>query len=149
MRLLKILSLALIQISVCYSFIFAGSLVAEDAVNYFNEGAREQKSGNYLAANSAFQKALLVDPANPRWEKAVMNNRGIIYFKTGDFENAEIAFKEALRIDKDYKIAEVNLGLVYEETRSRVEALEYWAKVFELDKLKPEDFAIEEEIEEE
>jgi tetratricopeptide (TPR) repeat protein len=135
----------LILFLVCGNISFAGKLISQEAVNYFNEGVRAQKTYNFFAANVSFQKALLVDPNNPKWHKAILNNQGIMCVQEEDFEKAEAFFSKALEIDPDYKLAQLNLGKVYDKTKSRLEALEYWAKVFKIDKLKPKDFAIEDE----
>jgi tetratricopeptide (TPR) repeat protein len=144
MKLQKVFFLAFILFLVCHLG-FTGELVSKESVSYFNEGVRAQKKSNFSEANTAFQKALLVDPYNPKWHRAAMNNQGILWIQQGDLERAESAFNAALAIDANYKPAQINLGLVYEKTKTRLEALEYWMKVFELEKLKPRDFATEEE----
>lgn len=128
-----------------FNFSYAGELVSQEAVNYYNEGVKAQKADNFSAADIAYQKALLLDPYNPKWNKFIINNRGIMYAQSGDLEKAEASFNEVLKIDPNYQPAQFNLGLIYEKRRSRLESLEYWAKVFELDKLKPQDFIIEEQ----
>jgi len=128
----------------CFSFSYAEELLHEQAINYYNEGVKAQKAHNFLEADTAYQKVLLVDHYNPTWQKYILNNRGIILAKTGDLDRAEEAFNGALKLDENYMPAKINLGMIYEARRTRLESLEYWAKVFELDKLKPKDFVMEE-----
>jgi tetratricopeptide (TPR) repeat protein len=89
---------------------------------------------------------LLVDPYNPDWKKFILNNQGIMYAQQGDLEKAEAAFNEALKIDPEYETAKLNLGFIYEQRRSRLESIEYWLKVLniDLDKVKPKGFVVEE-----
>ena len=54
---------------------FAEQLAATEAINYYREGVRFQKGGDYVKAETFFQKALLVDPGNPKWKKLILNNR--------------------------------------------------------------------------
>ena len=123
---------------------YAGDLIAEEAVKYYNAGVKAQKGGDLFTANENYAKTLFVDPHNLMWQKYITLNRGIIFAKQGDFPDAEQSFNEVLKIDPDYKLAQMNLGLVYEKTRPRLEAMEYWMKFFELQKLKPLDYVVQE-----
>ena len=128
----------------CYNLSYAGELLSKEAAKYYNEGVRAQKTRDFISANTAFKKALLLDPYNPKWHRADMNNFGIVCTLRGEFDKAEWAFKETLKIEPNYKPAMLNLGLVYELSKPRLEALEYWMKVLEFLNFKPKDFIIEE-----
>jgi len=122
---------------------FAGNMAADEALYYYNEGVKEQKANNLVAADTYYQKAVLLSPYNLTWQKYILNNRGVIAAKQGDIETAEQAFNEALKIDPEYEQALLNLGMIYEMRRSRLESLEYWAKIFGFDRLKPKDFVMQ------
>jgi len=130
----------------CYGISQAGELAAKQAVNYYNDAVKDQKACNIAEANANYQKVLLVDPYNPDWKKFILNNQGIMYAQQGDLEKAEAAFNEALKIDPEYETAKLNLGFIYEQRRSRLESIEYWLKVLniDLDKVKPKGFVVEE-----
>ena len=127
-----------------YNASYSEDLVSREAINYYNEGVNAQKAGKFQAADVAYQKTLLIDPYNYAWKKFILNNRGVMYAREGDLEEAERAFKAALKIDANYKSAQLNLGIIYDKYRSRLEALEYWTKLFALERLKPKRLIIEE-----
>jgi len=43
----------------------------------------------------------------------IWNYLGVAYYKKGDFDNAILAYKQALSLDKDYPVAYCNLGTSY------------------------------------
>lgn len=124
---------------------FAGELMSKEADNYFNEGVKSQTSANFVEADINYQKALLVAPYSLELQKYILNNRGIMLAELGDLDQAESSFKAALSIDPSYKPAQLNLGYIYEKRRSRLESLEYWLQVLNinLDQLKPKSFVIQ------
>lgn len=126
---------------------YAAELVSKEAVNYYNEGVKAQKAGNFAMAEINYQKTLLLDPYNTSWQKFIINNRGVMYARQGDLEKSEAAFDEALRIDPNYKPAQLNLGFIYETRRTKLESLEYWLKVLNINltEVKPKGFVIEEQ----
>ena len=129
-----------------FSLVYAAGkkpLYNEFAREHFARGVVAQEGGNFIEAEDCYQKALLIDPSNANLRKFVMQNRAVMYAKEGDFQKAETAFNALLRIDPNYKIAELNLGIIYDQKKSRLEALEYWAKMFKLEDQKPKDFALE------
>ncbi|MDD4900429.1 MAG: tetratricopeptide repeat protein [Candidatus Omnitrophica bacterium] len=146
MAMKKIVALAVIALF-CSSLAFAAEkkpLYNELAREHFTKGVKAQEGGNFTEAEDFYQKALLMDPSNVTLRKFVMHNRAVIYAKEGDLQKAETAFDALLRMDPNYKTAELNLGITYDKRKSRLEALEYWAKMFKLEDQKPKDFAIEE-----
>jgi tetratricopeptide (TPR) repeat protein len=118
-------------------------LLSEQAKAYYIQGVEAENGGNFFGADAFFQKTLYLEPNNKTWQKYIFNNRGVMYAKQGDMDRAEAAFNDALRIDADYKPAQINLGFIHEKRRTRLESLEYWAKVFEFDKIKPKDYVVE------
>ncbi|MFA5411297.1 MAG: tetratricopeptide repeat protein [Candidatus Omnitrophota bacterium] len=132
-----------------FNLAYAGELTAQEAVNYYNEGVKAQRAGNFTMAESSYQKALFVDPYNRNWQKLILNNRAVIYAQQGDLEKAEAALYEVLEMDPDYRPAQLNLGFIYEQGRSELESIKYWLGVLNinLDEVKPKDFVIEEALE--
>jgi len=130
-----------------YNLASAGELISKEAVNHYNEGVNAQKASNFDMAEIAYQKTLLLDPYNTNWQKFIINNRGVIYAQLGDLEKAEAAFNEALKIDPNYEPAKLNLGFIYEKRRSKLESIEYWLKILNinLEEAKPKGFVIEEQ----
>lgn len=124
------------------SLAFAEGQAASEAVNYYNEGVNCQKTGDFEKAIIAYNKTLTMDPSYTKW---ILNNYGVMYVRQGDFRAAGVAFKEALGLDPNYKQAEINLALLYEKMGQRLKALDYWEKIFNLNAMKPNDFALEEE----
>jgi len=141
--LAKYVFLPLAFVIICFNLSFAEGLMAAQAKEYYQDGVKAQKGGNFETADTFYQKALIVDPNNPEWQKAVLNNRGIMSAMAGDTEAAEQLFSRALKIDSNYKVAQFNLGLIYEKRRTRLESLEYWVKIFELDKMIPKNYIVE------
>ncbi|MDD2752033.1 MAG: tetratricopeptide repeat protein [Candidatus Omnitrophica bacterium] len=131
----------------CFSLAFAAEkkpLYSEFAQEHFAKGVAAQEGGNFVEAEDCYQKALLMDTSNANLRKFVMHNRAVMYAREGDFQKAETAFNALLRIDPNYKIAELNLGIIYDQRKSRLEALEYWAKMFKWEDQKPKNFILEE-----
>lgn len=139
--------LLFIMLLLCYNPLYAQGLTAKEAVNYFNQAVKAQEEGNYSEAKVAYKKTALLDPYNPEWQKFIGNNMGIIYVQEGNLEQAEAAFDAVLNIDPDYQPAKLNLGLVYDLRRTRLESLEYWADLFNWEEQKPRDFILEEQKE--
>ena len=126
------------------NFSFAQDLLKPDAIERYNEGVKLQRGSNYEQAEGLYQKALLLDPTSARLQKLVANNRGVIYAKKGKLEKAEKYFKEALKIDPDFKMAKLNLGFIYQGRKSELESLKYWLYALDIDlaTLKPKDFCV-------
>ncbi len=118
-------------------------LMSEFAQEHYLKGVAAQEGNDFVEAEEWYQKALILEPNNLILQKYVLNNRAAMYAKQGNLEKAENSFKELLKIDPNYKLAELNLGLIYDQRRTRLEALEYWAKMFKLEDRKPKDFILE------
>ena len=66
----------------------------------------------------------------PLCSKIILNNAGIGYARKGQWEEAEKAFKGALSLEPNYNPAKLNLGLVYDNLKTKKEATVYWLSVF-------------------
>ncbi len=98
-----------------------------------------------LSKVSEFDTVGFTDPRDPNYQKFILNNMGVIYAARDDLKRAEELFIDALSVDNSYRPAQFNLGLVYDKTKDKLFALEYWAKVFDFDGLKPKAFVTKEE----
>ncbi len=78
------------------------------------------------------KEQFLQDCSSPLCTKIILNNSGIKYAKSGEWEKAEDAFKDVLSNDPSYKPARLNLGLVYDKIKTKKEAVAYWLKVYNL-----------------
>ena len=123
---------------------YAGEIMSKEAVNYYNEGVKLQKASNFTAADSFYQKTLLVDPYDSKWQKFILNNRGAMKAQQGSMDEAEILFNRSLEIDPAYLPAKLNLGFIYEKRRSELESIKYWLSVLKinLDDVKPKGFVL-------
>ncbi len=126
------------------SYVFPGETVSKEAAGYYEEGVKLQKGGSFLQADTFYQKALLIDPAEPKWKRNILNNRGVMLAEQGFLEEAENNFLEALKLDANYLPAKLNLGFIYEKRRSEIESIKYWLKVLQinLDDIKPKAFVL-------
>lgn len=124
---------------------FAGEMATKESVICFNEGVKAQKSGEFSKAMSAYQKALYMDPYDEAgYRKEIMNNVACMYAKSGDIDKAVEAFEQILSFDPHNKLANLNLGLIYNKNGERCRALECWARIVE----EPIDFVAAEPREE-
>ena len=134
--------------SFCY-LAYGSELLSEEAIGYYNDGVKAQKSGDFYNADINYQKSILLDVD---CKKFVFNNYGVMYAEKEDMQRAETAFKEALAIDPDYNAVILNLSLLYlkiskiSKDRGDVrKALDYLEKAFY--NYPKKSFIIEEEIE--
>ncbi|MFA6216993.1 MAG: tetratricopeptide repeat protein [Candidatus Omnitrophota bacterium] len=144
-RVIRPMLFLVIALFLQYTPSFAEGLATQEAVNYFNEGVKAHKDGDLERANACYQKTMILEPGNNTYRAFVLNNRGAIYMSQGDMGRAEEMFVEALRANPAYKPAQLNLGLVIEAKGDRVKALEFWAKVFDIDGQKPKTPVLEEQ----
>jgi tetratricopeptide (TPR) repeat protein len=111
---------------------YAGEIVREQAVKYYNEGVKAQKSGDLDAAKTAYQKSIvLAEGARKDISRAIYNNFGVMYVYMGKWESAAEAFSEALKLDPKYNEANFNMGILYAKMGDAEKALEYWSKALD------------------
>jgi tetratricopeptide (TPR) repeat protein len=134
-----------------YSPVFAEGLTSTEVLDYFNQGVKAQKEGDFFKANTFYQKVLLIEPNNLNYQKYIANNRAVEQMNEGDLDNAEATFNQILKSDPNYKPAQLNLGFIYEMRQDKLKAIEYWLKILniKLDNLKPKALVLEEQKEEE
>lgn len=139
-----------IAVLVCAGIVFTAKAYASDVMSqearvYFEEGVKAQKQNNLDEAIKGYTKTRIMDQGNPQYEKAIINNMGVMYMRSGDVERAEKAFTDALAIDSNYRIAQLNLGLIKDRRMSELDSLKYWLKVNNINvtSLKPKDFMLE------
>jgi tetratricopeptide (TPR) repeat protein len=136
----------MLSVIIPHTFSFAqNGLITQEAIQYFNEGVKAYKNGDLERASTCFQKTMIMDPRNNNYRAYALNNLGAIYMNQGYMDRAEEMFIEVLKIDPAYKPAQLNLGLIIEAKGDRVKALEFWAKVFDIDGRKPKAPVIEDQ----
>jgi tetratricopeptide (TPR) repeat protein len=95
------------------SVLYAGKLVEQEGLNYFNEGVRAQQNGNTDYALASYQKAMIMGLDASKYRAFILNNVGAIYAARGDTDQAESVLLEALKIDPEYKAANFNIAVLY------------------------------------
>ncbi|HNQ51437.1 MAG TPA: tetratricopeptide repeat protein [Candidatus Omnitrophota bacterium] len=111
---------------------FAGKLVEEEGLNYYNEGIQLQKAGNFDAAIVSYQKAMVIGVDAANYRKFVYNNVGVIYAEKGEMDRAEAMFLEALKLDPEYKPANFNMAVLYMKQGLCNKAMIYLTKSYNI-----------------
>ncbi len=93
-------------------------------------GDARAAKGEVDAAVTAYQKALIFNPANPR---GYMSLGKIYYTEKGLYYESVTAYKKAIELDGQSVEARMGLGEVYEDKGLYREAVEEYKKVIELD----------------
>jgi len=82
-----------------------------------NLGLIAYRQGREDAARAWFEKVLEQEPGHP----AALNHRGILARKAEAFDQAEAYFRRALETDPDYRPAMINLAILLELYRGRLQ----------------------------
>ncbi|MFC1657922.1 hypothetical protein ACFL1D_00905 [Candidatus Omnitrophota bacterium] len=116
--------------------VHGSELLSEEALNYYNEGVKAQRMGDFYSAETSYQKTMIIDKSS-KCKKSIFNNMGLMNLKRGEAARAEMAFKEALKLDPEYKTAASNLALLYlklalsyKDRGNTIKALENFEKAF-------------------
>lgn len=88
--------------------------------------------GDTVEALSSLARAIEYSPKNVE----PLNLAGIIYFRLGEDEKAEVLFKKAIDINKNHASAYFNLGMIFWVRDQTEGAHKYWLEAL---KLAPED----------
>lgn len=88
----------------------------------------EQENGNHTKAGELLDKAIKLNPTN----QANYLLRGISYFQSGDYENAENYLKESLKHDRSDFRTFYNLGQVMVQRSKFRESVFYYTKAIDL-----------------
>ncbi|MFA5271938.1 MAG: tetratricopeptide repeat protein [Candidatus Omnitrophota bacterium] len=140
MRIGKIFLLSLFSV-LFVNFVYAEGIASrQEAVNYYNEGVRAQKKGDFDKAFKEYQMSLIL---STEYSKFILHNKGVMFMQQGNLAQAVQNFQEVLKLDPNYMPAKINLGLIYDTQPDKCKALEYWADLFNLENLKPKDFVLE------
>ncbi len=97
---------------------------AQSGMDYFNQGVKAAKSGDYRNALEKFQKAKKAGINNA----ALQYNFGVAHYKLGSYEKAKKAFTLLSEIDKFKQLAYYNLGLVANKQKDRVAAIAWFQR---------------------
>ena len=114
------------------SILFAGQLIEEEGLSYYNEGVQAQKAGNLDTAVTAYQKAMVIGLDAAKYRKFIYNNVGVIYSEKGEMDQAENMFLEALKIDPDYKPTNFNIAILYMKQGLCNKAMAYLTKSYNI-----------------
>ena len=127
----RILFLHLLLSALVSSFLVNGMAEAEgftamqeQARFYRDKGRQLQDEGNFGAALSYYQKALILDPAYT----VAYNDAGIVLEALGYLERAREMYLKAIGISPDYANAYTNLALLFEGQKDYANAVVYWVK---------------------
>jgi len=85
-----------------------------------------------LGSFTALSKSIEINSKN----SIALNTVGILYFKQGDTDKAEVLFKRAVSIDSTHSQAFFNLGMVYWSKNDYEQAKNFWLSA---SKLSPDD----------
>jgi tetratricopeptide (TPR) repeat protein len=85
-------------------------------------------TGKYKKALSIIEKGLQTNNRSPY----LLNLKGMIYYKTYQDKKAEQAYKSALKADKNFGIALINLGILYYTIQKYDRAYNYFTKAKKL-----------------
>lgn len=83
------------------------------------------RQGNVVAAREAYQAALQEQPDNPH----LLNDRGYFSYQLGEWKQAEVWYRKALKYNPQHQRATVNLGLVLAKQKQYDQALECFVQV--------------------
>ncbi len=138
--------------------------------NYFN-GMRYNVDNNYREALPYFEYAVLLDPHNGRilhalgttyynlgildkaeevlqkTKKYIIDvntfyNLGLVYSQTGEYQEAEKEFKNAIYLDTKHFKTYHNLGLLYFSQEDYDNAIEQWNKILEIEPNFPNKYIV-------
>ena len=96
---------------------------------YSNLGNVYQKQKKYQLAINQYNLAHKIDSLNEK----VLNNLGVIYFKTGDINKAISFARHSLEINPELKDGYLNLGTFYKQQNRRSESIKYFKQGMILD----------------
>lgn len=111
---------------------FAGKLVEQEGLSYYNEGIQLQKAGNVDAAIVSYQKAMIIGVDAANYRKFIYNNVGVIYAEKGEMDRSEAMFLEALKLDPEYKPANFNMAVLYMKQGLCNKAMIYLTKSYNI-----------------
>jgi len=122
---------------------YAGEGIAQEAINYYNEGVQAQKENNFFVASTLYQKAILLGPGKDIL-KQLLNNYGAMNAKAQEFATAEKLFKQALAVDIHYRPAALNLGLIFDKQQDKLKSMTFWLLAFniDIDAMKPKKYIL-------
>jgi len=140
---LRKVSVVLLIMVMFSGFVYAEGIASrEEAYKYFNEGVKAQKAGDFEKADKEYSMAMML---TSKYNKFILQNRGVMYAMRGDYAQAAEYFKEVLSLDPNYMPARLNLGRIYDIQADKCTSLQYWADLLNLERAKPKAFIIEQE----
>lgn len=112
-----------------------------------NLGLLYEKNGLGLQANRWWVDCFAVAKMKPEIFAEADLTSADYFLKLGqeslekeEYESARQFFLQALKEEPNFKPAQTNIALSYEKENDELNALRWWAKVFDIEKLKARDF---------
>lgn len=102
----------------------------QDLLTLYEKAEKMYEEGKLEGAISEFGKIIEISPKNQLAAKAT-NFIGDIYFDIEDYSNAEVYFKEAIKIDPNLIEAYRNLGYVYDNQEKYDDAIVQFEKAID------------------
>ncbi len=92
-------------------FLFAFESFAQDeAMQIFSRAEHLRKSNNFIAAIDEYERALALEPENPRFAFS----KGMCYMTLKEFDNAVLAFEETSKLKSDFVPAYTMMAKCYQ-----------------------------------
>ena len=88
-------------------------------------------AGQLLQAKIILNKAIKLDPKN----EIALNNIANIYKETKDFDKSIKYYLKSITANSSYKIAKINLAILYHEINKLNEAEKVYKEIINIDKL--------------
>lgn len=113
-----------------FALMFSPIVFAQPGMDYFDQGIKAAKAGDYKSALKQFEKAKEagLDSA------ALQFNFGVVYYKLGQYEKAKQAFTVLTKVGNYQQLAHYNLGLIANKQNQKSEAIAEFQRAFQTGK---------------
>jgi tetratricopeptide (TPR) repeat protein len=106
------------------------------ALEFYSQGLKASKDGDYKKAVEAFEKAVKQDPKFAfAWD-----NLGLNYRRLNDFDKAIESYSKSLKIDPDGMMPLQNIAVAYQYKKEYKNAIDAYEKLSKVDPSNPEVF---------
>lgn len=106
------------------------------ALEFYSQGLKASKDGDYKKAVEAFEKAVKQDPKFAfAWD-----NLGLNYRRLNDFDKAIESYSKSLKIDPEGMMPLQNIAVAYQYKKEYKNAIDAYEKLAKVDPTNPEVF---------
>jgi Tfp pilus assembly protein PilF len=95
---------------------------------WVERGVEQLHAGDTISALEALTRAIASDPESAE----PLNLAGIVYFRTGRRQKAQLLFERAIQMDSTNSSSVFNLGMVHWEQHHFVQAHDFWLRALKL-----------------